>query len=117
MRAAAHQNENREDASVRSGTWKAVIRKPGWPTVAKTFRSKRDADDWSRRTEDEMVRGAFVQRASGDRLTLAIAMNSRNRNTLCVTIPELDRTRRHRIAEREVHSDHLGSHNINAQTF
>jgi hypothetical protein len=39
MRAAAHQNENREDASVRSGTWKAVIRKPGPPTVAKTFRS------------------------------------------------------------------------------
>jgi hypothetical protein len=39
-----------------SGTWKALIRKTGWPTVAKTFRTKRDAEDWSRRTEDEMVR-------------------------------------------------------------
>ncbi len=38
-----------------SGTWKALIRKTGWPTVAKTFRTKRDAEDWSRRTEDEMV--------------------------------------------------------------
>ena len=38
-----------------SGTWKALIRKTGWPTVAKTFRTKRDAEDWARRTEDEMV--------------------------------------------------------------
>lgn len=35
-----------------SGTWKAVIRKAGWPTTVKTFRLKKDADDWSRRTED-----------------------------------------------------------------
>jgi acetyl esterase/lipase len=26
-----------------SSTWKAVIRKAGWPTTAKTFRTKRDA--------------------------------------------------------------------------
>ena len=31
-----------------AGTWKAVIRKQGWPTAAKTFRTKRDAEDWSR---------------------------------------------------------------------
>jgi hypothetical protein len=30
-----------------SGTWKAVIRKIGWPTTSKTFRTKRDAKDWS----------------------------------------------------------------------
>ncbi|MEE4709006.1 hypothetical protein V2K55_25290 [Pseudomonas alliivorans] len=29
-----------------SGTWKALIRKTGWPTVAKTFRTKRDAEDF-----------------------------------------------------------------------
>jgi integrase len=57
-----------------SATWKAVIRKAGWPTTAKTFRTKRDAEDWSRRTEDEMVRGAFIQRSSADRMTLAVAM-------------------------------------------
>lgn len=27
-----------------SGTWKALIRKTGWPTIAKTFRTKRDAE-------------------------------------------------------------------------
>jgi hypothetical protein len=32
-----------------SGTWKALIRKAGWPSTAKTFRTKGDAEDWSRR--------------------------------------------------------------------
>ncbi len=57
-----------------SGTWKAVIRKAGWPTTAKTFRTKRDAEDWSRRSEDEMVRGAYIQRATADRMTVEAAL-------------------------------------------
>ena len=39
-----------------SNTWKAIIRKRGWPTTIKTFRTKRDAQDWARRTEDDTVR-------------------------------------------------------------
>lgn len=58
-----------------SGTWKAIIRKVGWPTTSKTFRTKRDAEDWARRTEDEMVRGVFIQRATSERLTLADALD------------------------------------------
>jgi len=58
-----------------SGTWKAVIRKVGWPTASKTFRIKKDADDWARRTEDEMVRGVFIQRATAERLTLEKALD------------------------------------------
>lgn len=57
-----------------SGSWKAVIRKHGWPTTAKTFRIKRDAEDWARRTEDEMVRGVYIQRRGSARLTFAKAM-------------------------------------------
>jgi len=57
-----------------SGTWKAVIRKTGWPTCSKTFRTKRDAEDWSRRTEDEMVRGVYIERSSSERLTLEFAL-------------------------------------------
>lgn len=57
-----------------SGTWKALIRKAGWPTTIKTFRLKKDADDWSRRTEDEMVRGLFIQRGPSERMTFAAAM-------------------------------------------
>lgn len=44
-----------------SGIWKALIRKNGWPTVAKTFRTKRDAEDWSRRTDEE----TYVASTSG----------------------------------------------------
>jgi integrase len=57
-----------------SGTWKAVIRKTGFPSTIKTFRLKKDAEDWARRTEDEMVRGMFVQRAPSERLTFEKAM-------------------------------------------
>jgi hypothetical protein len=57
-----------------SGTWKAVIRKAGWPTTIKTFRLKKDADDWSRRTEDEMVRGLFIQRSPSERMTFEKGM-------------------------------------------
>jgi integrase len=56
------------------GKWKSVIRKAGWPTTSKTFRTKRDAEDWARRTEDEMVRGAYIQRAPADRLSVEDAI-------------------------------------------
>ena len=58
-----------------SGTWKALIRKQGWPSTAKTFRTKRDAEDWSRRTEDEMVRGVYIQRGASERLSFAAALD------------------------------------------
>ena len=57
-----------------SGTWKAVIRKAGWPTTVKTFRLKKDAEDWSRRAEDDMVRGVFIQRSPSERMTFEMAM-------------------------------------------
>ncbi len=38
-----------------SGIWKAPIRKKGWSTSAKTFRTKRDAEDWARRAEAELA--------------------------------------------------------------
>jgi len=52
-----------------------VIRKTGWPATSKTFRTKRDAEDWARRTEDDMVRGAYIQRASADRLSVGDAVD------------------------------------------
>ncbi len=58
-----------------SGTWKAIIRKKGWPTTAKTFRLRKDAEDWARTTEDEIVRGVYVHRAPSERLTFAVAIH------------------------------------------
>ena len=59
----------------KNGHYKAVIRKSGWPTASKTFRLKRDAEDWARRVEDEMVRGVYIERSSSERLTLEKALN------------------------------------------
>ncbi len=56
------------------GQTKSVIRKARWPTTSKMFRTKRDAEDWARRTEDEMVRGAYIQRALADRLSVKDAL-------------------------------------------
>jgi len=58
-----------------SGTSRALIRKQGWPSTAKTFRTKRDAEDWSRRTEDEMVRGVYLSRAPSEKRTVASALD------------------------------------------
>lgn len=58
-----------------SGTWKAVVRKQGWPTAAKTFRTKRDAEDWARRAEDEMVRGMYIQRSPSERMLFKFALD------------------------------------------
>jgi hypothetical protein len=57
-----------------SGTWKAIIRKQGWPITSKTFRTKRDATDWARSAEDEMVRGVYISRAGAERLTVKEAV-------------------------------------------
>ncbi len=57
-----------------SGTWKAVIRRKGWPTSSRTFRTKRDAEDWSRRTEDEMIRGVYVRRSPSEKMLLQDAL-------------------------------------------
>jgi hypothetical protein len=53
-----------------SSTWKAVVRKVGWPTASKTFRRKSDAVDWARSIEDQMVKGVYVDRAPSAKETL-----------------------------------------------
>ncbi|WP_370661947.1 tyrosine-type recombinase/integrase [Massilia alkalitolerans] len=58
-----------------SGTYKALVRMRGWPTTSKTFRLKRDAVDWARRTEDEMVRGVYISRTGSERMTLQEALH------------------------------------------
>ena len=52
-----------------------MIRKKGFPTTVKTFRTKRDAEDWARRTEDEMVRGIYIQRAPAEKMTFSAALD------------------------------------------
>jgi len=96
-----------------SGTWKAIIRKVGWPTVSKTFRTKRDADDWSRRTEDEMVRGVFIQRAPSERLTFNVALD---RYLKEVTVTKSAFTQRGEISKAKQLNAVLGKYSLAAIT-
>jgi len=59
----------------QSGSWKAIIRIKGNPLETKTFRIKRDAIDWARTTEDEIVRGIYISRNVSERTTLVQALD------------------------------------------
>jgi len=78
-----------------SNTWKAIIRKRGWPSTIKTFRTKRDAEDWARGTEDEMVRGVYINRADAEKLLLEKALDR--------YLSEVPASKRERTAYAESH--------------
>lgn len=42
--------------------------------MAKTFRTKRDAEDWSRSTEDQIIRGIYVPRNTSEKTTVKSAL-------------------------------------------
>lgn len=94
-----------------AGTWKAVIRKTGWPTNAKTFRTKRDAEDWARRTEDEMVRGVYIQRSGSERMTLDKALG---RYLADVTPTKKPSTRKAETTKAKQLIEHLGKYSLAA---
>ncbi|MBS5848377.1 Tyrosine recombinase XerC [Pseudomonas hunanensis] len=94
-----------------AGTWKAVIRKTGWPTNAKTFRTKRDAEDWSRRTEDEMVRGVYIQRSGSERMTLEMALK---RYLNDITPTKKPTTQRGETSKAKKLTEHLGKYSLAA---
>lgn len=96
-----------------SGTWKALIRKTGWPTNIKTFRTKRDAEDWARRTGDEMVRGTYIVRATADRMTLEIALNRYLTEITPTKRPSSQEAERRRAT---ILTKHLGKYSLAALT-
>lgn len=95
------------------GTWKATIRRVGWPTAAKTFRTKRDAEDWARRTEDEMVRGVFIQRAPSEKTTVADALDRYEREIVPTKKVSTQRREGARIRELKAH---FGKYSLAAVT-
>jgi len=96
-----------------SNTWKAVVRKIGWPTTIKTFRTKRDAKDWARNTEDEMVRGVYLRRGASSRLTLAHAFDRYERDISPIKSEGTRYRERWRIAPLK---DKLGDYSLAAIT-
>lgn len=54
-----------------SGYVQAKIRRKGWPSQSKTFRTKTDAEVWARQVEAEMDRGGFVSASLAQRTTFS----------------------------------------------
>ena len=59
----------------RSGAWRVLIRRRGYPPLTRTFDSKAKAETWARQIEGEMDRGVFVSRAEAENTTLADALD------------------------------------------
>ena len=59
----------------RSGAWRTLIRRRGYPPLTRTFDSKMQAEAWARQIEGEMDRGVFVSRAEAENTTLADALD------------------------------------------
>jgi len=52
----------------RNGKWEARIRRKGQPTLSKSFKSKQDAEKWSRSIESDIDRGTYTNTVLAERL-------------------------------------------------
>lgn len=51
--------------------WRVKIRKKGFPVLTKTFHTKKNAEEWARKTESEMERGVFICSNTAEQTTVA----------------------------------------------
>jgi integrase len=58
------------------GQWQVQIRRKGWPFQSATFRTRKEAQAWGRKTESEMDRGLFVDQTYARETTLADLINA-----------------------------------------
>lgn len=96
-----------------AGTWKAIIRRRGWPTKIKTERTKRLVEDWARRTEDEMARGVYVDRSASEKLMLSDALDKYEREVSADKSASTKVSERRRIA---LLKRHFGRYSLAALT-
>ena len=48
--------------------WRARVKKKGFPEQSKTFNTRRDAEDWAKVVESEMIRGTFISRTESEKV-------------------------------------------------
>ncbi len=94
-----------------SKAWKAVIRRKGWPTISKSFRTKRDAEDWARCAEDEMIRGVYIQRSPSESITIDAALERYLAEVTPTKRPSTQRAEKMRVKPITVR---LGSYSLAA---
>lgn len=58
----------------RSGSWRAIIRKKGFPPISATFDTKAQAERWAKQIETEMAQSRFIDTREADALSIADAL-------------------------------------------
>jgi integrase len=51
--------------------WQAIVKRKGVGLTSKTFTTRRDAEDWAKLAEADMLRGAYIKRADAERTMVA----------------------------------------------
>lgn len=80
--------------------WQVQIRRKGWPYQNATFRTKKDAEAWARKTEADMDRAVFVDQSAGRQTTLGDLIEvylkevTANRPSEFSRVAEINRLRR-----------------------
>ncbi|MEW6134073.1 MAG: hypothetical protein AB1591_13090 [Pseudomonadota bacterium] len=64
--------------------WQAIVKRKGIGSTSKTFLNKKDAEDWAKITESEMIRGHYIKRDDAEKTTLSELIN-RYRETILPT--------------------------------
>ncbi|MCC6143820.1 MAG: site-specific integrase [Candidatus Hydrogenedentes bacterium] len=54
----------------RKTGYQAQVRRKGYPTVSRSFDTRKDAEKWARQVEGELDRGIFIDRSEADKNTL-----------------------------------------------
>lgn len=55
----------------RGDRWRVEVALKGAPRLSKTFRVKAQAQDWARKTEDQIRQGIYIDRGEAERMTVA----------------------------------------------
>ena len=80
--------------------WQVLIRRKGYPTQAKVFETKAEAEAWSKTIESEMVRGVFASRKEAENTTLSEALDRYEREVIPTKKGALQESMRIRIWKR-----------------
>jgi integrase len=85
-----------------SENWKALVRLQGYPSASKTFRLKRDAEDWARQTEGDMRKGLYIDRADSVKMSIRDALERYKLEILPTKRPSTAKNERLRLAQLQV---------------
>lgn len=91
----------------RSGAWRALIRRKGYPHLSATFDTKAEAEQWAREVETEMGRSRWVDTREADTLTLAEALDRYRRE-----VSEHKKSHRNERSRLAILTRDLGHHTL-----